>query len=147
LPAPARDLLVDELFHRYVTTDEVAFAAELYMGLDDLRGLRDSGMYVGAHGHAHAWLDSLDDAARASEVAASIDLLELVGTATDDWVMCYPYGGYDAELMQQLRRAGCAIGLTTEPRVADLGRDDPLALPRMDTNDFSVSAPEGAPRR
>lgn len=50
--------------------------------------------------------------------------------------MCYPYGAYNDTLLALLRDWGCAIGLTTEVAVAQLGTDNPLALPRLDTNDL-----------
>jgi hypothetical protein len=48
--------------------------------------------------------------------------------------MCYPHGGHDAPLARLLRERGCVIGLAVETGLAHLGRHDPLALPRLDTN-------------
>tara|TARA_B100001964_G_C13691344_1_gene361916 strand:+ start:324 stop:461 length:138 start_codon:yes stop_codon:yes gene_type:complete len=35
-----------------------------------------------------------------------------------------------------LNELGALIGLTTEVRKAQIGTDNPLILPRLDTNDF-----------
>ena len=61
-----------------------------------------------------------------------------VGAPTNNWVMCYPYGAYNDTLLRLLRDRGCAIGLTIRVAVANPGTDDPLALPRLDTNDLPV---------
>jgi peptidoglycan/xylan/chitin deacetylase (PgdA/CDA1 family) len=136
LPEPLRGRIVDDLFRRIVTGDEAAFAHELYMTLDELRVLREAGMYVGGHGYRHSWLDTLPSEAKEEEVVRSRALVGSVGTASDRWVFCYPYGAHDNELLALLRRHGCAVGLTTQVAVADLTRDQALLLPRLDTNDL-----------
>ena len=35
-----------------------------------------------------------------------------------------------------LKEFNASIGITTEPRVALINKDNPLTLPRLDTNDF-----------
>ncbi|MBS9404040.1 polysaccharide deacetylase family protein [Halomonas sp. TRM85114] len=144
LPEAFRTTLVDELFSQYVSSDEQDFAAELYMSEKELTGLLDAGMFIGSHGCQHYWLNSLDRQAQIEEVDNSLDFMERLGVSRKDWVMCYPYGGYDESLLGILRSRGCAIGLTTEVRVADIDRCDPLALPRLDTNDLPTSAASAA---
>jgi peptidoglycan/xylan/chitin deacetylase (PgdA/CDA1 family) len=136
LPEALRDRITDELFARYVTRDEAAFAAELYMGVEDIRDLRGAGMWVGSHSYDHYWLDSLDEAGQRREIDRSLDFLAQVGADTDRWVMGYPYGAYDEPLLELLREKRCRAGFTVEVRVADLDMDDPLTLPRIDTNDL-----------
>jgi len=63
-------------------------------------------------------------------------------------MMNYPYGGWNESLLGILRRKGCTAGLSTRVAVADLDRDDPLLLPRVNTNDLPVRADapaQGAP--
>lgn len=139
LPEEFRTTLVNKLFNRHVSSDEQDFAAELYMSEKELTGLLDAGMFIGSHGCQHYWLNSLDRQAQIEEVDNSLDFLERLGVSRQDWVMCYPYGGYDASLLGILRSRGCAIGLTTEVRVADIDSCDPLTLPRLDTNDLPTS--------
>ena len=57
--------------------------------------------------------------------------------------MCFAYGSRDETSLGLLRQAGCAIGLTTEPRVATEA-DSLLELPRLDTNDLRVEVVEPA---
>ncbi len=142
LPAALRQELLGVLFEQYVTRDEAAFANELYMSLDQLRCLQRQGMTIGSHGDSHAWLNSLDAAAQAEEIDRSLVLLAAVGVPLERWMMCYPYGAHDASLLAILAARGCAVGLTTQPGVADLAHDPPLTLPRLDTTSlpFSPSA-------
>jgi peptidoglycan/xylan/chitin deacetylase (PgdA/CDA1 family) len=134
LPEAMRNELVGNLFDRFVSVDPAVFAAELYMTPDQLRTMIRCGMYVGSHGAGHYRLDHLDPASQASDIDASLDFLRVLGAPTDDWVMCYPWGAYNDTLLALLKSRGCAIGLTTKVAVAQLSTDNPLELPRLDTN-------------
>lgn len=136
LPEPLRSNLIDDLFTRFVTTDETAFAQELYVDVAQLRSMIRHGMVVGSHGRSHAWLDSLDPAAQAEEITSSLDFLEQLGVRRDDWVMCYPYGGYNDVTLDLVRRHGCRLGFSCQADLADLDRVDRLVFPRLDTNDL-----------
>jgi peptidoglycan/xylan/chitin deacetylase (PgdA/CDA1 family) len=140
LPEPLRRRITDALFRRYVTEDEASFSQELYMSIPDLRSMREAGMWIGSHGFDHYWLDSLDELSKEREIDLSLRFLDAVGCDLQRWVMGYPYGAYDEVLLRLLRSKGCAAGFTTEVRIADLDRDDPLTLPRLDTNDLPKRA-------
>ncbi|MGH9246591.1 MAG: polysaccharide deacetylase family protein [Acidimicrobiales bacterium] len=139
LPEELRRSLVADLFARFVTSDEAAFAAELYVDADQLRTMVESGMYVGSHGYHHEWMDRLTPEDQRVEVDRSLTFLDKVGAPTDEWVMCYPYGAYDESLLGVLRQRNCAVGLTSRPELAKLGTDDRLVLPRLDTNDLPTA--------
>lgn len=136
LPEQLRAEITDELFRAYVTEDEQSFAAELYMSPEQIEDVREAGNLIGSHSYDHVWLDKLDPAERERQISLSLDFLNSVGADTRAWMMCYPYGGCDSTLMGSLRSHGCVVGLTTEVDVARLGETDPLALPRLDTNDL-----------
>ncbi len=136
LPLALRARITDALFREWVTDDEAAFSEELYMSVDDLREMREAGMWIGSHGYDHFWLDSLDEAGQEREVELSIEFLRRVGCDLEDWVIGYPYGAYSDSLLRILRARRCRAGFTVEVRAADLDRDDPLTLPRLDTNDL-----------
>jgi peptidoglycan/xylan/chitin deacetylase (PgdA/CDA1 family) len=93
-------------------------------------------MYIGHHGYEHCWLDSLTQAEQEREIDVGLEFLDIVGSSTDNWIMCYPYGAFDENLLRLLRSRGCAAGLTTRVDLAILEQDDPLLLPRLDTNDL-----------
>lgn len=138
LPKSLREPLIDRLFHRFVSEDERDFAAELYMNSADLRELHSAGMFIGSHGDQHLWLNTLSVEQQRREIDASLNFLTELGVPTHDWVVCYPYGGYDNSLLEILRDRQCALGLTVEMGMADLTRHDPLLLPRLDTNDLPI---------
>jgi peptidoglycan/xylan/chitin deacetylase (PgdA/CDA1 family) len=138
LPEVLRRELAERLFARFVAVDPAVFAAELYMTPEQLRTMIRCGMHVGSHGVGHYWLDRLDAASQAAEIDASLDFLGAAGASVKDWVMCYPYGSYDESLLSLLKNRRCAAGLTTKTAVARLDMDDPLTLPRLDTNDIPV---------
>jgi peptidoglycan/xylan/chitin deacetylase (PgdA/CDA1 family) len=136
LPNPLRRRILDRLFDTFVDVPEATLAQELYMSLNQLRCLHRHGMYIGSHGYRHEWMDRLDPDMQREEVDRSLMFLEQIGAPTDRWIMCYPYGAHDQSLRAYLRKRDCAVGLATHLDVADLNRDDPLALPRLDTNDL-----------
>jgi peptidoglycan/xylan/chitin deacetylase (PgdA/CDA1 family) len=136
LPEPVRTEIVRRLFAEHVTSDEAAFACELYMSLDQIACLRRQGMHIGSHGYSHAWLNHLTSEAQAFEVDRSLEFLHKVGARKDDWTICYPYGGFNDSLLQVLSDRKCRLGFTVEARTADLDVDSRLTLPRIDTNDL-----------
>jgi len=136
LPEDLRNILTDEIFQKYVSSDQTAFSAELYMNVDQISHMQRNGMYVGSHGFDHYWLNSLSREKQEQEIDASLEFLELVGAPTDDWMMCYPYGGYNDDTLDILREKECRLGLTTHVGIADLDVHGPLVLPRLDTNDL-----------
>jgi peptidoglycan/xylan/chitin deacetylase (PgdA/CDA1 family) len=143
LPRSLRRRILDRLFDLYVDVSEEVLARELYMTMEQVRCLRRHGMYVGSHGSRHAWMDRLDPAAQRADVADSLGFLEQVGAPTNRWMMCYPYGAHNASLRAVVREKGGVVGLATGGQKADIESDDPLALPRVDTNDVPVTAPAG----
>lgn len=137
LPEKLRNLLTRTLFARYVSNDEAAFASELYATAEQFKLMQSSGMYVGSHGDSHYWLNAISEEAQRREIDNSLAFLREIGSPVDDfWVMCYPYGAYNDSLLNTLRKSGCTIGLTVESKVARIGENDPLLLPRLDTNDI-----------
>lgn len=141
LPEGLRNEIAGDLFARYVSNDEEAFASELYISEEQAKLMQSSGMYLGSHGYSHHWLNRIDEDHQVLEVEKSLDFLRRIGSPVDDyWVMCYPFGGWSESLLDVLRRYNCTLGLTTEVASVDLQSRDPLTLPRFDTNDFPKRA-------
>lgn len=137
LPEDMRHAIAHELFARFVTADEAAFAAELYISEDQARLMQSCGMSFGSHGAEHVWLNRIPPEEQAREIDRSLAFLRDIGVPVErEWVMCYPYGGWNETLLELLRARGCSAGLTTEFTTARIGQNDPLLLPRLDTNDF-----------
>lgn len=140
LPEELRKVIIDQLFEKFVSRDEKSFSKELYMSIDQVSCLQRNGMYVGSHGYDHYWLDSIPEDAQNREIDLSIEFLKKVGSDTRRWIMCYPYGAYNESLLSILKERNCSIGFTTKIDIADLTNANPLALPRLDTNDLPKNA-------
>lgn len=137
LPEEMRHRVAQDLFARFVTADEAAFAAELYISEDQARLMQACGMSFGSHGAEHLWLNRISRGEQVVEIDRSLEFLRAIGVPVQDyWVMCYPYGGWNESLIEVIAERGCAIGLTTEVDTARIGHHHPLRLPRFDTNDF-----------
>lgn len=135
LPADVRRLILDELFQRHIGLPERSFARELYMNHDQIRLMRSAGMFIGFHGFDHYWLANLDEEGMRQDIDQGLDVISPY-IDLDAWVMNYPYGNHSPQVCSYARQKGAALGLTTEVRVARIGEDDPLLLPRLDCNDF-----------
>ena len=135
LPEPVRAEIVQRLFAQHVTSDEAAFASELYMSCDQIACMRRHRMHIGNHGYRHVWLNHITADEQVKEIDRSLDFLESLGVSRDQWTMCYPYGGFNETLLDILRERQCQLGFTVEARLADLSGDR-LLLARVDTNDL-----------
>jgi peptidoglycan/xylan/chitin deacetylase (PgdA/CDA1 family) len=142
LPEQLRSIITDAFFKEFVSRDERAFSEELYMSLDQIACLQRNGMYVGSHGFDHYWLNSLPPRDQEIEIDLALQFLKHVGSDPGSWIMCYPHGGYNQDLLRILADRGCVIGLTTNVGIADVNRDHPLTLPRLNTNDLPKNANE-----
>lgn len=140
LPPPARAAAVEWLFETFCGIEEPVLANELYVTADQLTLMIQDGMYVGSHGNEHVWLDTLGPTEQAMEVDAALRFLVDLGTPSEDWIMCYPYGASNESLLEILAARSCAAAFTTEVAVADLDADSPFLLPRLDTNDLALEA-------
>ena len=136
LPEHLRSSIAGNMFKEFVGLSAAEFSKELYMSVDEVKGLVNSGMYVGSHGSRHYWLNKISSEEQEKDIKQSLNFLEDVGAPTNDWVMCYPYGAYNDATLSLLKKHDASVGLTCEIRVANLKADNPFELPRLDTNDF-----------
>lgn len=135
LPERLRNIITSELFAEFVGLDESKFARELYMNRDQIRLMKSSGMFIGLHGYDHYWLGHLATEQMHEDLAKALDVM---GEFLDpkSWVMNYPYGDRNPEVISYIRSQGARLGLTTDVRPADLDADSPFEIPRLDCNDF-----------
>ena len=134
LPENIRNEISSKLFKKYVGLAEDKFARELYMNRDQIKLMKDSGMFIGLHGYDHYWLGNLPVEQMHADIDKSLDTMsEFIDK--NCWVMNYPYGNNNSEVVSYIEQKGCKLGLTTEVRVADKS-DNKFLLPRLDCNDF-----------
>ena len=135
LPQPLRSEITTRLLETVVGLSKDEFSSQLYLSLSETQQLVSEGMSVGGHTHSHPWLSTLSPEEKLLELEQSRSFLEMVGMDGNMWSMAYPYGAYDMDTVTLARSLGCAVAVTTEPKVART-EDNPLLLARLDTNDF-----------
>ncbi len=135
LPERLRNIISSELFEKYVGVTEEQLAYELYMTPEQIHLLKKHGMFIGIHGYDHYWLSNLSLKNMQEDISKALDTMgEYINK--EEWVMNYPYGDYNEDVLKYVKDHGACIGLTTEMRVAEIGKDSALQLPRLDCNDF-----------
>jgi peptidoglycan/xylan/chitin deacetylase (PgdA/CDA1 family) len=137
LPEVLGSRIVDELFRRYVSSDERAFADDLYLSVKELNEMADAGMEIGSHGYKHYWLDSLTLDEQEKDIDLSLTFLEELGVDRDRFLFCFPYGAYNQDTLVALKARGCGAAFTGGGGLADLHEGNLLELPRVETSDLS----------
>lgn len=135
LPEKLRNRISSDLFDKYVGVSEEQLAYELYMTEEQIRTMKRHGMFIGCHGYDHYWLGNLSPKQMKQDISMALDIIdEFIDRKR--WVMNFPYGNYNSDVLDYIKSQGACVGLTTEIRVAEIGMDNALELPRLDCNDF-----------
>ena len=136
LPLKVRVKLIDKLFSKYVTDDAESFHSKLYLGMEQLKEMKNGGMHIGSHAKSHQWLSTLTEEEQRDELVSSIELLKAVGEDPNTSSICYPYGDYNETTLRLANELNYQVGFSTQVAPAILNRMNALMLPRYDTNDF-----------
>jgi peptidoglycan/xylan/chitin deacetylase (PgdA/CDA1 family) len=135
LPEEVRNEIASHIFKQRVGVSEEVFAKELYLNYDQMKCMKKAGMYLGLHGYDHHWLGNLEKEEMKTDICKALESMS--GLVDENkWVMNYPYGSYNDDVVCFAKENGCKLGLTTEARIADVSVDDQFRIPRLDTNDF-----------
>ncbi len=135
LPEELRSRIASDLFEKYVGVSEEVLAYEIYLSEEQMRAMQRGGMYFGVHGYDHYWLANLSEEQMRADIDKGLEILDdFIDRSA--WVINYPYGDYSNAVAEYAKSKGAVVGLTIEPRKADISVDDPLILPRLDCNDF-----------
>ncbi len=135
LPERLRNTISSKLFEKYVGVTEEQLAYELYMTEEQIRTMKQHGMFIGIHGYDHYWLGNLPVEKMRQDISMALDALDEF-IDRKQWVMNFPYGNYSLDVLEYIKSEGACAGMTTEVRIADLDSDNALELPRLDCNDF-----------
>ncbi|WP_192575482.1 polysaccharide deacetylase family protein [Butyrivibrio fibrisolvens] len=135
LPEKLRNIISSDLFEKYVGVTEEQLAYELYMTSEQIRTLRKHGMFIGIHGYDHYWLGNLSTEQMKEDILKALETMDEF-IDRKEWVMNYPYGSYNDDVLSLIGENGACIGLTTDTRAAEIGKDSALLMPRLDCNDF-----------
>lgn len=136
LPIDVRKRILTNIFENVVGRSEKEVSSELYMSKDDLISLHQRGFHIGSHTASHMWLNRLSTEDQEIEIKKSISALCDIRGDLDNWIMCYPYGGYNKETLSILEKTGCALALTTKVGSANFSTQNRYELSRFDTKDF-----------
>ena len=136
LVGEVRKRVINKLFKKYVTNDEKSFSNELYLNKDHVDCMIKNGMFFGAHGDQHNWLDRLNSNQLKNEVDRSVDFLQAIGIKKEQWTMCYPYGAYNDSVKKLLIDNCFKLAFSTEIGIACLKKSQAFSLKRLDTNDL-----------
>ena len=137
LPLKIRKKIIKSLFKKYIKIPSKNIAKEIYMSKKDLECLFDSGMTIGNHTHNHEWLAHLNVNEQRKEILQSLNFIKQINKSEKDWIMCYPYGSYNANTLKILSKYNCIAALTTKTGKASLdNKKNFFELERFDTNDF-----------
>ncbi len=135
LPEKVRNQISSDLFEKYVGISEEKLAYELYMTEEQIKTLKRHGMHIGIHGYDHYWLGSLDKQMMERDVLKALEVMEPY-IDSNRWVMNYPYGNYNQDVIELIKNNNCSMAVTTKVAVASLEKDNRFELPRLDCNDF-----------
>lgn len=135
VPEELRNIISSNMFKKYVGIPEDVMARELYLNYDQMKFMKSQGMFFGVHGYDHYWMNQLTPDKLKEDVQKGKDAMgDLINPK--EWVINYPYGSYSESVVENLKNSGCILGLSTEVRIANLNKDNPMILPRLDTNDY-----------
>lgn len=135
LPETLRSKIASEMFEYHVGVKEEIFARELYLNYDQMKCMKQNGMFFGIHGYGHYWMNKLSSDELEQDITkALIYMDELVDS--NCWVINYPYGSYNDDVIACVKSKGSVLGVSTDVGIADLRVGNPLKLARFDANDF-----------
>lgn len=99
------------------------------MKVQDVESWLKAGMSIGSHSHTHAHLCKISSEQLEHEISHSKKILqEQFGIPINDF--CFPYGEFNSETVEVLKRAGYYTAITTQ-RARSTKSDSLLMLPRV----------------
>ena len=73
------------------------------------------------------------------EISKSINFLKKFKLNKNYYSFCYPYGSYNKNTIEILKKYKFKIGFTTKPDAFERNKKNDLySFPRFDTNDFRI---------
>ena len=136
LPLSLRTKITNSLFKKFVTNNEQEFSENLYMSINEMKEMSESGMVFGSHSHSHYWLSKINRINLIEEIEHSKKFCNKINKNNDELIMCYPYGDFNDEIIEEISKRGFKVGLTTNIGDAKISKESIFKLNRYDTNDF-----------
>ena len=136
LDQEVRKVFIESLFLRYIAYSESSIFKELYMTEEHIMELINNGMHIGSHGYSHVWMNKISPNQQDKELEKSLKFMKKIGVPSDEFTMCYPYGGYNNSLINKIRFAGFKVAFTTKEQTALLVKKNAFMLERIDTKEI-----------
>jgi len=130
--------VIDILYKYFLNVDKKKFFSDLYMNKSDLKKMIKNGMYVGGHGYNHIHLENVDKDNQLKEINENMKFLKSIGSPTKNWIMCYPHGSYNKNLINILQKKDCMCAFTTKKGFSTIIKKNYFELNRFDTNDIKI---------
>ena len=86
------------------------------------------GYTIGSHTASHRWLNSLLVDEQKNEIKKVLSVLESICGDLDNWIMCYPFEGYNEDTLSILKVNKYEFTLTTKVGSTDLSIQIKYAL-------------------
>ncbi len=140
LPRNVRNQTNNYLFKKYVAKDFEEFRKKLYLSEKHINEMINCGMHFGSHSTNHEWMQYLGKDDQEKEISKSINFLKKKFKLNKNYYsFCYPYGSYNKNTIEILKKYKFKIGFTTKPDAFERNKKNDLySFPRFDTNDFRI---------
>ena len=133
-----REKVINDIFIKFFGNKEKDMIKKVYMSLNQIKKLYESGMVIGSHSVSHKIMSRLTEREFKKEIDESFTFLEKF---TVYKTFCYPYGGFHSfseKIEQYLNTKSVSFSLNVESRDIDHNdlKNRRQALPRFDCNEF-----------
>ena len=137
LPKNLREKITNFLFNKILNINLNEFSKILYMNKDQIKTMYKENMNFGSHGDCHYWWQFLKKEDQEKEIKNSINFFKNLGFDTNSISVCFPYGSYNRDTINLLKKYNIDFGLTTNVgAINNKNIFNYLTYPRYDTNDF-----------
>lgn len=137
LPNVVEEQCLKRLFEK-IRLNEKKIVQKLFMSKEEIQTLEKEGFSVGCHLHNHYALDSQEPSLIKNEIRLSKERLANIVRKSSP-VISYPHGGVNKTVIKIAKEEGFIYGFTIERREVH-HNDNPLTLPRYDTNDIVIDS-------
>ncbi len=132
-----RKELCELIFKKYTQANPYEEAKNLYLSNKEMLRMKELGMFFGSHGLNHLWLGYLNKQNQFNEIKKSFDYLKDNNLINEKgpFIMCYPFGSYNADTLSILEDLNIDYSLTTNVGPASIKNGFSIhELSRWDTN-------------
>ena len=127
--------IINYLFTKFITKDEIEFHEELYLNIKNLKEMKSLGHEIGNHTKSHMWLSRLSADKQKKEIIQNLNFLKKNKLIGKKWTMCYPFGDFNNDTLKIIKNLNCTRAISTIVGNANVN-DNIFKLPRLNTNDF-----------